>query len=93
MTFVDNSGDLDVSIPSSATLTLERDTDRIKRGITPFGVIFNVDDNDAPSKVTMDIPQGQRGATVSIGTSTYSGSGQRQGFAVITLEREKFISE
>ncbi|MEK6874637.1 MAG: hypothetical protein AABX52_02705 [Nanoarchaeota archaeon] len=91
ITFVSNSGDIDVSIPSSSTLTLKRSSDFLRRGSTPFGVLFSVNDDNAPSKVSMDIPLGQRGAVVSVGAGFPASRGQRQAFVVVTTEREKFL--
>ncbi|MBI4449051.1 hypothetical protein HY641_03430 [Candidatus Woesearchaeota archaeon] len=90
ITFTNNNGDIDVSIPSTSTLRLQRGSDDLKRGITPFGVIFTVDDDNAPSLVSMDIPRGQRGATVTV-TPSLSTRGQRQGFVVVTTERQRFL--
>lgn len=81
----DGSG-VDLAVPSQSEIDLERDKDRIKRGMSNFGVLLALDDDRSPAKLEIDFPSGRGRKAV-----VYGSSGQANGFIVVTTELDKFV--
>lgn len=82
---VEDDGEINIVVPTQSELTLHQDANRLKKGLTDFGVYFQLDD-DEPAQMLIEFPYGgQRSASV------YGYSGQAKGYVVITLELDKFV--
>ncbi|MBW3019383.1 hypothetical protein KY329_04335 [Candidatus Woesearchaeota archaeon] len=66
--FVGN--DLQVPSPQGA-LNMQYADGTVAQGMTQWGILFTLDTRRPPSKLDLTIPSGQRGASVTVGSSPY----------------------
>ncbi|MBI4017134.1 MAG: hypothetical protein HY363_05590 [Candidatus Aenigmarchaeota archaeon] len=72
----------DIEFPNPGALTIKRDKGGIDRGLSIFGIYMVRDPNRIPSQVVFQFP----------GAGTVR-TPQKEGSAVLTLEREKFVKK
>ncbi len=84
---VSDGNDINLEVSTSSTLDLEKDNDDIMKGMTPFGVLFQLDDESEPSQLVIDFPTGGRQP------AAFVRGGQAQGWIIVTLELDRLMAE
>jgi len=68
LTILDKGGDIGMELPSQTFLDLTKEERGNKKGMTPYGALYEFDDNSDPEELTIEYPLEQRGGVVEIVT-------------------------